>query len=151
MQKLSNMKISKKVIIPMIILLVTVLLNGIGGIINLKVVMDLGNEINNVHFTNVYNLEQLNSYFERMQKLVYTHCVTDIREHRLEIENAIDGIYNETDALMTTISNNLPEGELSEMFQEFPNKYNEFTTVFTEPIAVASSDTISQSFKASSL
>ena len=78
MKKISNMKISQKVIIPMILLLITVLMNGLGATINLQYVMDSGTEINHIHFTNVYNLEQINSNFERLQKLIYTHCVAEM-------------------------------------------------------------------------
>ena len=62
----------------MILLLITVLMNGLGATINLQYVMDSGTEINHIHFTNVYNLEQINSNFERLQKLIYTHCVAEM-------------------------------------------------------------------------
>ena len=75
MQKIKDMKISRKVIIPMIILFIAVVMNGAGSVINLRVVMDLGNEVNHVHFTNVYNIQCLNSNIERLQKLVYIHCI----------------------------------------------------------------------------
>lgn len=134
MRKINDIKIGTKVLVPMIALLIMVLMNGAGTIVNLNYVMDASTEINHVHFTNVYNFEKLNCNFERLQKLIYAHCVTTDREARLEIEAAIDEVYLETEELMATISANLPEGELSEMFAEFPDKYEAFATVFTEAI-----------------
>ena len=138
MKKISNMKISQKVIIPMILLLITVLMNGLGATINLQYVMDSGTEINHIHFTNVYNLEQINSNFERLQKLIYTHCVTEDKQQLREIEVAIDEVYKETEEFMANVGANLPEGELRDMFAVFPDKYESFATVFTEAIIASS-------------
>ncbi|MBQ5850332.1 MAG: hypothetical protein IIW54_05915, partial [Lachnospiraceae bacterium] len=73
MKKISNMKISQKVIIPMILLLITVLMNGLGATINLQYVMDSGTEFNHILFWFVFNLVQLNSNFVRLQILIYSH------------------------------------------------------------------------------
>ena len=134
MKKLRDMKIVKKIVIPMIALLIAVIMNGAGAVINLGVVMNLSTDINNVYFANVYNFEQINGNFERLQKLVYAHCVATDNQHLREIETAIDDIYVETETIMATISESLPEGELAQMFAEFPAKYESFATVFTEAI-----------------
>lgn len=97
------MKISPKVIIPMILLLITVLMNGLGATINLQYVMDSGTEINHIHFTNVYNLEQINRNFERLQKLIYTHCVAEDKQQLRDIEKAIDEVYKETEEFMANV------------------------------------------------
>ena len=137
MQKIRDMKIANKVIIPMVVLFIAVVMNGVGSIINLKVVMNLGTEVNQVHVANVYNIELLNGDLERLQKLVYTHCITADNAQMREIETAIDQAYTEIDALVTTISENLPEGEMTEMFAEYPDKFQNFITVFTEAIVAS--------------
>ena len=137
MPKIKDMKIVKKMVVPMIVLLIAVIMNGTGTIVNLNYVMDSSNEVNNVYFANVYNLELLNGNFERLQKLVYAHCVATDNQHLREIETAIDEVYVETEAVMTTISENLSEGELAKMFAEFPSKYESFATVFTEAIVAS--------------
>ncbi len=137
MQKIKDMKISRKVVIPMLILFIAVVMNGAGAVINLKVVMNLGNEINQVHFTNVYNIQCLSSNIERLQKLVYAHCITTDDQDMREIETAIDEIYTDIDNLATSIEANLPEGSLSELYTEYPNKFNDFVTVFMEAIVAS--------------
>ena len=86
MPKIKDMKIVKKMVVPMIVLLIAVIMNGAGAVINLNYVMDSSDEVNNVYFANVYNLEMLNGNFESLQKLVYAHCVATDNQHLRDIE-----------------------------------------------------------------
>ena len=74
---ISNMKILTKTLLPLLILLALTLVNGVNGVNNSRIIMNASEEITNVHFANVYYLEQLAGNFERLQKIVYAHCVSN--------------------------------------------------------------------------
>ena len=52
-QVVRNMKIGVKVVIPMVILMILTVLNGLGSVINTRTIMNASTEINQVHVANM--------------------------------------------------------------------------------------------------
>lgn len=148
MQMIRNMGIRTKTIIPMIGLIIMVAVTGIGGIFNTSLIMDASLEISHVHFTNVYNLEELNYNFEVLQRVVYAHCVCDNDETMRSLETEIDTTYNRVAELMESLSVNMTEGtEMKELFDEFQSNYGTFMTHFTTAIEYSASGKTTEAAK----
>ena len=131
---ISNMKITVKTMVPLVILIVLTLLTGISGVTNPKKIMDATDEINNVHFTNVYNLEALNYNFEQLKRVVYQHCLSDSEQMKRDLEAEIGVIYRENEAVMEILNTTIAEGENLELYQAFLADYEGFMGLFTAAI-----------------
>ncbi len=132
---LSNIKITVKTIIPLVCLIALTLLNGVSGVTNPKKIMDATNEINRVHFVNVYNLELLNYNFEQLKRVVYQHCVSDSDQMKRDLEAEIGVIYEENAATIETLNGTITEGDNLELYQAFLADYDAFMGLFTTAIS----------------
>ena len=133
-QMISNMKIMAKTIIPLTALIVLTMINGMSGVNNPKKIMDASEEINNVHFVNVYNLQMLNYNFEQFQRIVFAHCVSDTEEAKRDLEAQISEVYASNSEVMEILNGTITEGENLEIYSEFQNDYAEFMNDFTKAI-----------------
>jgi len=132
---LSNIKITVKTIVPLILLIVLTILNGVSGVTNPKKIMDATNEINRVHFVNVYNLEVLNYNFEQLKRVVYQHCVAEEQQMKRDLEAEIGVIYEENAAVIETLNATITEGENLALYQAFLADYDAFMGLFTTAIS----------------
>ncbi len=132
---LSNVKITVKTIVPLVLLIVLTILNGVSGVQNPGKIMDATNEINNVHFTTVYNLEMLNFNFEQLKRVVYQHCLAEEQQMKRDLEAEIGVIYRENEAVMETLNATITEGENLELYQAFLADYGSFMELFTTAIS----------------
>lgn len=135
MKTISKLGIVQKIAIPMLVLFVMVSILSISSTAGSQKIMDAGTEINHVHFTNVYNLEEINFNFERLQRIVYAHVVATENSTMRELEAEIDVVYQENEALITSIEANMDNAEAKEKLTVFREEYNAFMTDFTSAIS----------------
>ena len=121
------MKIMAKTIIPLMALIGLTLLNGISGVTNPKKIMEATDEINKVHFVNVYNLELLNGNVAKLQRIVYEHCVSETEATKRDLEEEIDTIYNENTGIMEILDASVTENNAG-LYQTFKEDYAKFTS-----------------------
>ncbi len=134
MKIIRNMSVRTKTIVPIIGLVIMMLIVGIGGMLSSKSIMNATTEINNVHFVNVYNLEELNYNFEILQRIVYAHCVSDSDETMRSLEAEIDTAYETILTIMETLSANMQTEEAAVILEKFQTDYVTFTEYFTKAI-----------------
>ena len=130
----SNIKITVKTMIPLVLLIVLTIVNGASGVVNPRKIMAATDEINKVHFVNVYNLELLNYNFEQLKRVVYQHCVSDSDQMKRDLEAEIGEIYAENQAVIETLNGTITEGEIFEVYQDFMADYGTFVNLFTTAI-----------------
>ncbi len=128
-----NMKIRTKTVIPMVALIIMVMVTGATSVINTKSIMEASDEINNVHFANVYNLEELNYNFECLQRIAYAHCVSTDDTTKRTLEEEISTISAENEELIATLSESLDEDAM-DSFATFQKNYEGFMTYFSKAI-----------------
>ena len=142
-QIINNMKITAKTVVPLVALIILTLVNGFSGVMNPRQIMQASEEINNVHFANVYNLQQLNYNFERFQRIVYAHCVCDTDTAKRELEAEISEIYAANEAVLEVLDTTITEGENAEIYAEVKTAYNEFMVDFTKAIEYSAAGDVS--------
>ena len=133
-QMISNMKITVKTVVPLVALTVLTIINGMSGINNPGKIMASSEEINNIHFTNVYNLELLNYNFEQLRRVLYQHCVSDSDQMKRDLETEIGVIYRENEAVIETLNATITEGDNLELYRSFSEDYGTFMNLFTTAI-----------------
>lgn len=133
-QFVSNMKITVKTVVPLVALIALTLLNGISGVSNPRKIMETSEEMNNVHFANVYSLELLNYNFEQLKRVVYQHCLSDSEQMKRDLEAEIGAIYSENTTVMETLNATITEGDNLELYQKFSADYGTFMNLFTTAI-----------------
>lgn len=126
-----GMKIGMKVIIPMVILMIMIVLNGIGSVINTRTIMDASTEMNEVYVTNMNNLQKLNYNFEQLQKLAYAHCLSNTDVSRTDIEAQIEDIRSEMEALMLVLEGAMTTEEDTAWFKKFQDSYSGFSKILS--------------------
>ena len=132
---LSNIKISVKTMVPLVLLIALTIANGVSGVQNPTKIMDATNEVNHVHFPNVYNLEVLNYNFEQLKRVVYQHCLADEQQMKRDLEKEIGVIYEQNAAVIESLNSTITEGENLELYQDFLADYDKFMTLFTTAIS----------------
>jgi len=132
---LSNVKITVKTIVPLVLLIALTLVNGVSGVQNPSKIMDAANEVNRVHFVNVYNLEVLNYNFEQLRRVVYQHCVAEEQQMKRDLEAEIGVIYAENQTVIETLNTTITEGEILTLYQSFLADYDSFVNLFTTAIS----------------
>lgn len=133
-QFVSNMKITVKTVVPLVALIALTLLNGISGVSNPRKIMETSEEMNNVHFANVYSLELLNYNFEQLKRVVYQHCLSDSEQMKRDLEAEIGAIYSENTTVMETLNATITGGDNLELYQKFSADYGTFMNLFTTAI-----------------
>jgi len=132
-QIISNMKITVKTVVPLVALIVLTIINGMSGINNPGKIMSASEEINNIHFANVYNLQQLNYNFEQLQRIAYAHCVSTTDAAKRSLEEEISEVYKLNQSTMEILSETLTEDN-AELYQDFQSSYNKFMEFFSKAI-----------------
>ena len=131
---LTNVGIKYKTIVPLVLLILLTLANGISGVVNPSKIMTASDEMNKVHFTNVYNLQTLNYNIESLQRIVYAHCTSDTETAKRALEQEIGEVYASTDAVMQTLSATMTDEENLKIYNEFLKDYAVYMEAFTEAI-----------------
>ena len=108
---LSNIKITVKTIVPLVLLFALTIANGVSGVQNPTKIMEATNEVNQVHFPNVYNLEVLNFNFEQLKRVVYQHCLTEEQQMKRNLEAEIGEIYAKNTAVIESLTLSRSFGE----------------------------------------
>ena len=132
-QFINNMKIMAKTVIPLIVLMALTIVNGMSGVSNPQKIMEASEEMNNVHFANVYYLQQLNYNFEQFQRIIYAHCTSITDDSKRELESEISEIYAENATVMETLATTLT-GDNVELYATFQEDYAKFMQYFTMAI-----------------
>ena len=134
MKLMKNLGIVQKIAVPMLILLCMVAVLATSGINGLEKIMDAGTEINNVHFVNVNNLEEINYNLERLQRIAFEHCVAEDENTMRELEQEAEEVYSGNDALINQLASGVTEQKVAELLLEFRTAYNAFKTDFNSSI-----------------
>jgi len=127
---LSNVKITVKTVVPLVLLIVLTIVNGVSGVTNPGKIMDATNEINRVHFPTVYNLEVLNYNFEQLRRVVYQHCTSTSDQMKRDLEAEIGVIYEENAGVLESLNATITEGDNVELYQKFLGEYDAFINLF---------------------
>ncbi len=135
-QGIRNMKMTAKMMIPMILLLILTEVTGLSGVSNPRKMREASDEINKVHFANVYNLQQLNYDFEQLQRIAFAYCLTDTESVKREYEAEIQEVYANLGATMEILSTTLT-GDNLELYTTFAEDYELFTSHFQNVIQYA--------------
>ena len=128
---LKNIKIGVKTTIPLVIMICLTIITGSSGIANSRNIMNASEEINDVHFANVYNLQLLNYDFESLQRILYAHCVADSNNIKRELEAQISESYASIEATMAILNESITDAEMLEAYAEFQDDYASFVQNFT--------------------
>ena len=133
-QVVRNMKIGVKVVIPMVILMILTVLNGLGSVINTRTIMNASTEINQVHVANMCNLQTLNYNFEQLQKLAYAHCLSNTDIAKRDFEEKITVVYESNEELIEKLSATMTSEEDAEWLADFQKDYEKFFKIFDATI-----------------
>lgn len=133
-QIVRNMKIGVKVVVPMVILMIFTVLNGFGSVTNTKTIMDASTEINQVHVANMCNLQTLNYNFEQLQKLAYSHCLSNTNIAKRDLEDQIAVVVESNSELIEKLSATMTSEEDAEWMSDFQRDYAKFMKVFEAEI-----------------
>lgn len=140
----SNIKITWKTILPVLTLVILTLINGLSGISNAKSIMTTSKEISDVHFTNVYHLQQLNNNFESLQRILYAYCVSNTDSAKRSLEAEIDEVYASNAATLEILSALITDEANLELLETFEARYDKFISHLTDSIqycSIGDSDT----------
>ena len=94
MKMSKKLGIVQKIALPMLILLFMVVALSVSGNAGSEKIMDVGTEINNTHFANVYNLKEVNYNLERLQRIAFEHCVSEDAETMRELEQEAEEVFS---------------------------------------------------------
>ena len=133
-QVVRDMKIGVKVVIPMVILMILTVLNGLGSVINTRTIMNASTEINQVHVANMCNLQTLNYNFEQLQKLAYAHCLSNTDIAKRDFEEKITVVYESNEELIEKLSATMTSEEDAAWLADFQKDYEKFFKIFDATI-----------------
>ena len=138
MNFVSNIKIMWKTIIPISILVLLTLINGISGINNAKSIMTSSEQINNVHFANIYYLQQLNYNFESLQRILYAYCVSNTDTTKRSLEAEVEEVFAANEATIEILSTLITDEANLELLETFYARYDKFLSHLTDSIQYCS-------------
>ena len=134
MKMSKKLGIVQKIALPMLILLFMVVALSVSGNAGSEKIMDVGTEINNTHFANVYNLKEVNYNLERLQRIAFEHCVSEDAETMRELEQEAEEVFSSNDLLLTALANDITSTDTREKLLEFRTAYNAFKIDFASSI-----------------
>ena len=133
--KLSKcMGIVQKIALPMLMLLLMVVALSTSVNAGTDRIMDASSEINHVHFTNVYNLREVNYNLERLQRIAFEHCGSKAEVAMRKLEQEAETVFAENDSILTELENNVTDAATKEKLVELRTVYDKFKADFTAVI-----------------
>lgn len=123
--------IVQKNAIPMLILLFMVLVLSSVGTSSSQKIMNVGTEINDVHFVNVYNLEKINYNIERLQRIAFEHCVAEHANTMRGLEQEAETVLQNNDELVRGLADRNSNEQVTELLLQFRTAYNAFKIDFS--------------------
>ena len=134
MKSQKSFGIVQKIALPMLILFFMVAVLSLSGTTGAEQIMDMGQEITNVHFDNVRSLDKINYSIERLQRIAFEHCVAEEDTTMRRLEAEAEEVFAETDARIKELADGTTDEYVKELFLEFRTVYNAFKIDFHSSI-----------------
>lgn len=126
--------IVQKIAIPMLILFFMATVLSLSGINGSEKIMNVSSEIHNVHFANVYTLQEINYNLERLQRIAFEHCVSDDANTMRTLEAEAEEVFARNGELVNELANTVSNEQVNALLLEFRTAYNAFKIDFHSSI-----------------
>ena len=137
MKALRNVSVKYKIMTPIVLLAVMVFMTCYVSTTNVNDIMEVVNEIADNYAKSIELIGYVATDVESMQRVAYSHCVTDNRERMDELNEEFDGLYNDIEANCAEYESLLHEGIEVEEYEEFQALYKNFLECVTEVVSLS--------------
>ena len=137
MKVLRNVSVKYKIMTPIVLLAVMVFMTCYVSTTNVNDIMEVVNEIADNYAKSIELIGYVATDVESMQRVAYSHCVTDNRERMDELDEEFDGLYNDIEANCAEYESLLHEGIEVEEYEEFQALYQDFLECVTEVVSLS--------------
>ena len=127
-------RMSRKVLIPVICLVIIAMLSSVIGHWNLKSMYQASNEITRVYMTKTAQLNEISDKFKEMEILAYSMCVTKSTNDRASMleqsaatKEEINGLLEQLDQMAVTEDEKSRVQNITAYYQGFTDAYQKVT------------------------
>ena len=127
-------RMSRKVLIPVICLVIIAIISAVIGHRNLKSMYQASNEITSVYMTKTAQLNEISDKFKEMEILAYSMCVTKSTNDRASMleqsaatKEEINGLLEQLDQMAVTEDEKSRVQNITAYYQGFTDAYQKVT------------------------
>ena len=134
---MKNIKISYRIIVPLIIIVLMLLVSCIGTIVNEEKMYSISEEMSENYAASVSLLGDISTNVESIKRIAYAHCsaLRDQDMEKLEVE--YNNFIEENKILFSQFELLLDSGEETEVYKEFVACYDEFLLSMDEILVLS--------------
>jgi methyl-accepting chemotaxis protein len=137
---MKNISIRVKVLAPVAVLAILAILASALGIANTNSMMSQSTEITSNYSASIQQIEEINTNFESMRRIIYAHIVADDDATMNSLLTEYESLISANEELIQSFQESLDPGEETESFQDFEAAYSEFLEEMQEALDYSSND-----------
>jgi methyl-accepting chemotaxis protein len=135
---MKNLNVRAKILIPVLFLTFCAFLSGIVGSLSSKQIMSSTTAIVNDYSATIQNLNDIQTNYESIRRVVFAHCVADDKPSMSALEEELQSLRDSNSALIEAVYNSMNEEAELESFNEFLEAYTEFIELTEQAIEYSS-------------
>jgi methyl-accepting chemotaxis protein len=141
MRQFRNLSVRLKIMVPILLLAFIVIVSALVNFNGMKKMMDSSTELADNYSESLYLVGEIDSGFERLEKLGYSHIVAEAADDTEKIEATITETYATIQGYMTTFEEGLDTGTTEEaLYSNYKDAYESFTEVYGEMLQLSRDD-----------